>query len=285
MRRDGKKPEGKGIPIEDTWNCNPADVLDSIMIKSFSKEKLGYPTQKPIALLERIIKASSNKGDVILDAFCGCGTALVAAQKLGRKWIGVDISPTACKVMAQRLWDTFKLEEGKDFELVNMLFDEKKLREMPPFEFQNWAVIALGGIPNKVKSGDFGIDGKLYSIERGKAKENGEDLFGSIDTYYPIQVKQKDKAGRPDIDAFETAMRRDKRRKGYFISFAFSEDAMKEIQRLDKEGELEIIPITVKELLDKSGYEIRTPRVTLHDLDIGVYRRSDGAISKMVAFS
>lgn len=232
------------------------DVWDIPALINMSKERLGYPTQKPLALLDRIIEASSNKGDVVLDAFCGCGTALVAAQKLGRKWIGIDISPTACRVMAQRLWDAFKLDEGKDFELINMMRNEEQLREIPPFEFENWAVIALGGIPNRVKVGDYGIDGKLYPVAREKVKSGEKGLFGDIDTYYPIQVKQKDKAGRPDIDAFETAMRRDKRHKGYFISFDFSEDAMKEIRRLDKEGELEIIPITVKELLDKSGFEV-----------------------------
>ena len=238
----------RGVPIDDVWNIP--------IIAPSAKERLGYPTQKPIALLERIISVSSNKGDVVLDAFCGCGTTLVAAQKLGRKWIGIDISPTACRVMAQRLWDDSRLKEGQDFELINMLRNEKQLREIPPFEFQNWAVIALGGIPSHIKVGDYGIDGKLYPIEREKIKNAEKGLFGDIDTYYPIQVKQKDKVGRPDIDAFETAMRRDKRHKGYFISFDFTEDAIKEIKRLDKEGELEIIPITVKELLDKSGFEI-----------------------------
>jgi hypothetical protein len=87
-----------------------------------------------------------------------------------------------------------------------------------------------------------------------KSEEMGT-LFAT-DTYYQIQVKQKDKPGRPDIDAFEAAMRRDKRRRGYFISFTFSDDAIKEIKRFDKEGGLEIIPVTVKELLDKSGFEV-----------------------------
>ncbi|OGF64492.1 hypothetical protein A2661_03045 [Candidatus Giovannonibacteria bacterium RIFCSPHIGHO2_01_FULL_45_24] len=243
MERD----PNEGVSMHDVWEIP--------FIHPVSKERLGYPTQKPLALLERIIEASSNKGDVILDAFCGCGTTLIASQKLGRKWIGIDISPTACRVMAQRLLDTFKLDEGKDFQLVNMLRDEKQLREMPPFEFQNWAVNAFGGIPNPVKVGDYGIDGRLYPIDRGKMKSDEKGLFGETDTDYPIQVKQKDKAGRPDIDAFQTAIRRDKRRKGYFISFDFSEDAMKEIRRIGKEGEIEIVPVTVKELLDKSGFE------------------------------
>ncbi|MCI0620029.1 hypothetical protein L0Y40_03325 [Candidatus Wolfebacteria bacterium] len=234
---------------------NARDVWDIPYINSQSKERLGYPTQKPSALLERIIEASSNKGDVVLDAFCGCGTTLVAAQKLGRKWVGIDISPTACRVMAQRLYDNFRLEEDKDFTVANMPRSEGDLRVLPPFEFQNWAVIALGGIPNRVKVGDYGIDGKLYPIEQEREKKEGQSLFGDVDVYYPIQVKQKDKAGRPDIDAFETAIRRDKRRRGYFIAFDFSRDALTEMKRLDKEGEIEIRPITVRELLDKSGFE------------------------------
>ena len=78
-------------------------VIDIKPVISGSEERLGFPTQKPLALLERIIKASSNENDVILDAFCGCGTALIAAEKLKRQWIGIDISPTACRVMAKRL--------------------------------------------------------------------------------------------------------------------------------------------------------------------------------------
>ncbi len=242
--------EMEGVPLQEIWTDIPP-------ISALAKERLGYPTQKPLGLLERIINSSSNKGDVVLDTFCGCGTALIASEKLGRKWIGIDISPTACRVMAQRLWDAFKLDEGKDFKLINMLRNEKQLREIPPFEFENWAVIAMGGIPNRSKVGDFGIDGKLYPIEREKVKSEEQSLFGDVDIYYPIQVKQKDKASRPDIDGFETAMRRDKRRKGYFISFDFTEDAIKEIKRLDQEEDLEIIPVTVKELLDKSGHELR----------------------------
>lgn len=95
----------------------------------------------------------------------------------------------------------------------------------------------------------FGIDGKLYPIDFEKRKKEGKNLFGDSDIYYPIQVKQVDKAGRPDIDSFETAIRRDGRRKGYFVAFDFSTDAIKEIKRLDKEGAIEIIPITVNQLI------------------------------------
>ncbi len=240
MERD---PEA-GVSMHDVWEIP--------YLHPMSKERMGYPTQKPVALLERIINASSNSGDMVLDAFCGCGTALAASQKLGRKWVGIDISPTACRVMSDRLYRDFRMEDGKDFRVVDDSHkSEEQLMNLPPFEFQNWAVIALGGIPNAVKVGDFGIDGKLYPIENAsKVKSKEKTLFGDSDTWYPIQVKQKDKAGRPDIDSFETAIRRDKRSKGYFVSFDFTSDAMAEIRRLDREGEIEIRPVRVRELLE-----------------------------------
>lgn len=234
--------ELEGVPLGSVWD-------DIGPLQGQGKETLGYPTQKPIALMERILEISSKKDDLILDAFCGCGTTLAAAQKLRRKWIGIDISPTACRVMSQRLWDIFRLDEGKDFRIEDLRKSESELREWPHFEFQNWACIALGGIPNKRKTGDFGIDGKVYPIEFEKKKKVGKDLFGDTDIYYPIQVKQIDKAGRPDIDSFETAIRRDGRKKGYFIAFDFSKDAISEIKRVDKEGQIEIIPITVNQLI------------------------------------
>ncbi len=97
--------EQEGKPIDTIW----ADIPP---LNSQAQERLGYPTQKPLTLLNRIIEASSNKGDVVLDAFCGCGTALVAADNLDRKWIGIDISPTACRVMAERLERVCRLREG-----------------------------------------------------------------------------------------------------------------------------------------------------------------------------
>ena len=102
VRRDGKPPTGKGIPIEDTWNCSDADRLDSINIKSFAK-KTGYPTEKPVPLLQRIIKASSNPGEMILDPFCGCATTCVAAQIEGRQWVGIDISAKAVDLVNSRM--------------------------------------------------------------------------------------------------------------------------------------------------------------------------------------
>ena len=102
VRRDGKPPKGKGIPIEDTWNCQDGDRLDSLMIKSFAK-KTGYPTEKPLELYERIIRASSKRGEVVLDPFAGCATTCVAAERQGRQWVGIDIWDKARKVVRDRM--------------------------------------------------------------------------------------------------------------------------------------------------------------------------------------
>ena len=105
VRRDGKKPEGQGYPIEDTWNCSDLDRLNSIQIMSFSSEKTGYATQKSEALLERIIKASSNDNSVVADFFGGSGTTAAVAEKLGRRWITSDIGKPSVMIMRKRLID------------------------------------------------------------------------------------------------------------------------------------------------------------------------------------
>ena len=245
--------EGQGVPVSSVWD-------DIKPIQSHDMERLGYPTQKPLKLLERILEISSNPNDIVLDAFCGCGTALVAAQNLNRQWIGIDISPTACRVMAKRLRDVCRLREdenfwrhGKGFVVRDLPWTEKQLRVIPPFEFENWAVIALGGIPNKTQVGDMGIDGRIYPVGSEPAaagKEAGQLDF--MDEWYPIQVKQMDKVGRPDIDKFEAAMIRSKRKKGFFVGFDFSSDAITEIGRFFKSEHIVIVPLTVKEILDET---------------------------------
>ncbi|HBG77765.1 MAG TPA: restriction endonuclease subunit M [Phycisphaerales bacterium] len=241
--------EMKGVPLQDSWDDIPP-------VNSQAMESLGYPTQKPIPLLERIINSSSNKNDIVLDAFCGCGTALVAAENLGRQWIGIDVSPTACRVMAKRMRDVCGVKEddklwriGRGFVVRDLPWSEKKLRELPPFEFENWAVIALGGRPNKAQVGDMGIDGRIYPVSATPKKTEGELEF--MDVWYPIQVKQKDRAGRPDIDSFEAVMMREDRQKGFFVSFDFSSDAMSEIQAFFKKTGKSIIALTVKDILEE----------------------------------
>jgi DNA modification methylase len=245
--------EMRGTPMPDLWD-------DISPLNSQAQERLGYPTQKPLALLDRIIQSSSNENDIVLDAFCGCGTALVAAQNLNRQWIGIDISPTACRVMAKRLRDVCRIREddnyglhGKGFVVRGLPWTEKQLRTIPPFEFENWAVIALGGIPNKTQVGDMGIDGRIYPVgsePNAAGKEAGQLDF--MDDWYPIQVKQMDKTGRPDIDNFEAAMMRTKRKKGFFVSFDFSSDAMTEIDRFFRREHIVIVPLTVREILDET---------------------------------
>ncbi len=163
------KGVGKGIPIEDTWNCQPADKLNSIMITSFSKEKLGYDTQKPLALLKRIIKASSAEGELVLDPFCGCGTTIEAAQSLQRQWIGIDISAFAIDLIRKRrLKDATIPAQGIPADLKSA----RKLAKEKPFDFETWAVSRLPGIaPNEVQVGDGGIDGRGQYIDHKGEKQ------------------------------------------------------------------------------------------------------------------
>jgi hypothetical protein len=245
--------EGKGTPVGDIW-----DDISPVQ----GSESLGYPTQKPSKLLERILTLSSHPNDIVLDAFCGCGTALVAAENLGRQWIGIDISPTACRVMAKRLRDVCHIREdeklwraGRGFVVRDLPWTEAQLRKIPPFEFENWAVIALGGIPNKAQVGDMGIDGRIFPVHatpaEGRKAKGDTAALPFMDDWYPIQVKQKDKTGRPDIDAFEAAMTRNDRKKGFFVSFDYSSDALAEIQAFFKKSGRIIVALTVREILDE----------------------------------
>lgn len=246
--------EMPGVPLGSVWD-------DIGPLQGQAAESLGYPTQKPLALLERLLELSSNENDIVLDAFCGCGTALVAAQKLRRQWIGIDISPTACRVMAKRLRDVCGLPEseplwksGRGFVVRDLPWTEEKLRAMPPFEFENWAVIALGGIPNKTQVGDMGIDGRIFPVSAAAnfPRRGKDDLPGlASEKFYPIQVKQKDKAGRPDIDAFQTVLMREGCDKGFFVSFAYSGDAEREAGAFFKRTGKTIVLFTVRDILDE----------------------------------
>ncbi len=151
---------------------NMRDVWDIPYINSQSKERLGYPTQKPEALLERIIEASSNPGDLVLDPFCGCGTATVAAHRLGRQWVGIDITWLAVDLMDHRLRDTFPGDFAEGVPVDGEPADEAAalaLAERGKFQFQFWAVAKLGGRPRggtPRKGPDQGIDGVTTFPER-----------------------------------------------------------------------------------------------------------------------
>ena len=156
--------EQKGKPYGDVWTDIPP-------INARARERLGYPTQKPEALLERIIEASSNEGDVVLDPFCGCGTATVAAQKLGRHWIGIDVTHLAITLIKTRLKDSFGLVADKDYKVVGepvSVPDAEALAATDPWQFQWWALGLVGARPTEQKKGaDKGIDGRLYFHDDG----------------------------------------------------------------------------------------------------------------------
>ena len=162
--------ERKGRPLQDVWT-------DVVMTKS-GHERLGYPTQKPQSLLERIIQASSNEGDVVLDPFCGCGTAVVAAHKLGRRWIGIDITFLAVDVMRKRLCDSFKPDfpTPKDVTVIGEPVDvggARALAAQDRYQFQWWALSLVSALPagdDRKKGADTGIDGVIGFVEeKGKA--------------------------------------------------------------------------------------------------------------------
>jgi site-specific DNA-methyltransferase (adenine-specific) len=154
--------EQRGKPLGDVWT-------DIAPINSQAQERLGFPTQKPQALLERIISASSNPGDVVLDPFCGCGTTIHAAQKLDRQWIGIDITYLAINLIKRRLKDAFG--EEIEFEEKGQPTDfasAKRLAELDKFQFQHWALSLIGARPLKEgegKGADRGVDGLLYFYE------------------------------------------------------------------------------------------------------------------------
>jgi DNA modification methylase len=150
-RRDGKAPEGAGYPIEDVWNANEMEFgltgdesLDSIQIKSFSREKTGYPTQKNESLMRRIIRASSNEGDLVADFFAGSGSFLAAAEKLGRRWIGVDLGRFAVHTARKRM---LEIDKCKPFEVLNL----------GSYERQFWSTSNFGH--------DLDGDGKVNLLE------------------------------------------------------------------------------------------------------------------------
>ncbi len=148
--------EMSGVPLQDVWT-------DIKPIGAHAQERLQYPTQKPEALLERIIASSSNEGDVVLDPFCGCGTAVAVAQRLGRRWIGIDITYAAIVVIKKRLQDVGAQGMFKVIGEPVSVPDAQRLASEDPYQFQWWSLGLLGARPADQKKGaDHGIDGRLY---------------------------------------------------------------------------------------------------------------------------
>jgi DNA modification methylase len=166
-----------GVPgfkryLEDMEGVQIQDVIDDISpISSQGKERLGYPTQKPISLLKRIISASTNKGDVVFDPFCGCGTTIYAAHELDRQWIGCDIAILSVKLIRERLTEIYRLVENVHYDVDGIPVSVEQAEELfkrDPFQFQHWLVERVGGFPMQKKVADRGIDGRIY-FESGKA--------------------------------------------------------------------------------------------------------------------
>jgi len=159
-----------GAYIDNVWDIDK--------LNNSSKERLGYPTQKPEVLLERIIKASSNEGDVVLDPFCGCGTTIAVAERLNRRWIGIDITYRAVGLIKYRLRDAFGDGIAQTYQTVGeptTVQDAEELAASDPYQFQAWALgLVEAREAGQKKGADKGIDGRLYfhdEAEGGKTKQ------------------------------------------------------------------------------------------------------------------
>lgn len=194
----------KGQPQQSLWDDIPA-------LNSQAQERLGYPTQKPLALLERIIAASSNPGDTVLDPFCGCGTAVHAAQKLERRWIGIDVTHLAISLIEKRMQAAFPgiafTVEGTPKDLASA----EDLAARDKYQFQWWAVSMIDAMPygGRRKGADGGIDGILYFKPDGKRTEKAL-----------VSVKGGDHVGVPMIRDLHSAMERERAPIGIFLTKA-----------------------------------------------------------------
>ncbi len=200
--------DSPGVPVSDFWD-------DVDLISSSSNESLGYPTQKPKALLERIIKASSNEGDTVLDGFCGCGTTVDAAESLHRNWIGIDISPIAISLIKRRLNDTYG-ESCSKFEVRGTPTTENSAKELwkqNPNAFQDWWLTEFEVFSTTfgTKGADKGIDGIAQYLADPKDQSVVRAAF---------QVKGGKKIESKDIDALLGAMDKHKCQLGVFLTIA-----------------------------------------------------------------
>jgi DNA modification methylase len=242
--------DSKGSLLGDVWT-------DIKAVSSQSKEKIGYPTQKPLKLLERIIAMSSNEGDVVLDPFIGGGTTVAVADKLNRKWIGIDQSVAAIKVTEARMTNQQDLF-ASPFVTQLHKYDYDTLRYKDAFEFEIFIVTQFGGINNTKQRGDLGLD--------GKTREN-----------QPIQVKRSDAIGRNVVDNFKAACERndknlyeknklEKQAVGYIIAFSFGKGAVQEVARLKNEENVIIKLVTVEEIIPIA----KKPKLTIEIIDKSV---------------
>ena len=201
VKRDA---EGKAIKRKVASEIPATDVWNLPIISPASRERLGYATQKPLVLLERIIKTSSNEGDLIFDPFCGCATTIEAAHKLNRNWIGIDIAIHAVKrVSKARLQDRLGLVEDKDYIIEGVpltMEGAHDLWERDKYHFQKWAIEQVDGFVTTRKTGDGGIDGRIYFAETGMSK----DLSSMV-----VEVKGGKSVGISDVRNLRGVMERE----------------------------------------------------------------------------
>lgn len=166
--------ESPGVRLQNIWDDIPA-------IGSQASERLGYPTQKPEALLERIILTGSDEGDLVLDPFCGCGTAISVAQRLDRRWIGIDITHLAIGLIKKRLADAFGDSVRDTYEVIGEPADLSGAQDLAtndPYQFQWWALGLVGARPIEQKKGaDRGIDGRLYFHDEPRGGKTKQIIF------------------------------------------------------------------------------------------------------------
>ncbi len=196
--------ESDGVPLGTVWD-------DIFPINSQATERLGYPTQKPLALLERIVQASSNEGDVVLDPFCGCGTAVHAAQTLKREWIGIDITHLAISLIEKRMKDAFP---GIIFEIHGTPKDlegARNLAERDKYQFQWWACSLVNAQPyqGKKKGADSGIDGLIFFQDDEKGAKK-----------IIVSVKGGENVTRTMIADLKNSVEREKAEIGLFVTLA-----------------------------------------------------------------
>ncbi|WP_243453833.1 DNA methyltransferase [Sandaracinobacteroides saxicola] len=204
----GKVPRQKryldempGVSLQNDWG-------DILPVQPHSKvdKHLGYPTQKPRALLERIIAASSNPGDLVLDPFCGCGTAVDAAEKLGRRWIGIDITHLAIGMIEDRIRSGYPDAQFETIGVPKDLASAERLATEDPHQFQQWVCWQVGGFPREKKGGDKGVDGWFHYLS-----DNGKIETGVI------SVKAGDNVNPTMLRDLGRVMERDGHRFGLFI--------------------------------------------------------------------
>jgi len=222
LQRDGRpRKDGLKVYLEEAKGTILQDIWTDISFPPTTSERLSYPTQKPEALLERIINASSNEGDIVLDPFCGCGTTVNVAERLKRRWIGIDITHLAITLIKKRLHDSYG-EELAPYEVVGEPADAKgaaALAEVNRHQFEWWALGLVDAAPaqDKKKGADRGVDGVIYF----------KDDAGGAHKKIIVQVKSG-AVGSPHIRDLKGVLEREKAAIGALITLKPPTKAMRE---------------------------------------------------------